>query len=235
MYYVYGHYRSSDKTIFYVGVAKSKRRFISKYSRNEHWRNIVNKNGFYYQILFESLEWVECLNKEKELIYYYGRIDIETGILCNMTDGGEGCYNLSEESKLKISNKIKGFKHSNETKLKMSENNKGKILSEETKSKMSKSHKKVDKSYLFNRVFSEEHRKNISLGKKGVSIGVGKILTQEHKKAISNGFKPKFNDNELKEIIEMYDNNISIRKISLKFNSNHTTIKRYINIEIEKL
>jgi group I intron endonuclease len=82
---------------------------------------------------------------------------------------------------------------------------------------------------------SDSHKKKISESKKGVSIGNGKILTESHKKAISNGFKPKFNSIELKEIIEMYNNNISLRKIALQFNSNHTTIKKYIKQEIEKL
>jgi len=82
---------------------------------------------------------------------------------------------------------------------------------------------------------SDSHKRRISESKKGVSIGNGKILTESHKKAISNGFKPKFNSIELREIIEMYNNNISLRKISLKFNSNHKTIKRYIKQEIENL
>jgi DNA invertase Pin-like site-specific DNA recombinase len=85
------------------------------------------------------------------------------------------------------------------------------------------------------KIRSDSHKKKISDSKKGVSIGIGKVLSKEHKKAISNGFKPKFNDDELKEIIKMYNNNISLRKISLKFNSNHTTIKNYIKQEIEKL
>jgi group I intron endonuclease len=85
------------------------------------------------------------------------------------------------------------------------------------------------------KIRSDSHKKKISESKKGIPIGIGKVLTKEHKKAISNGFKPKFNNDELKKIIEMYDNNISLRKISLKFNSNHTTIKKYIKKEIEKL
>jgi hypothetical protein len=54
----------------------------------------------------------------------------------------------------------------------------------------------------------------ISESKKGISIGIGKILTEQHKKAISNGFKSKFNNEQLKEIIEMYNSNISLRKIA---------------------
>lgn len=101
------------------------------------------------------------------------------------------------------------------------------LFGSETRDRMSKAQS--------GKIRSDSHKKKISESKKGVPIGIGKILTKEHKKAISDGFKPKFNNSELKEIIEMYNNNISLRKISLKFNSNHTTIKRYIKQEIQKL
>jgi hypothetical protein len=235
MFYVYAHYKKTDNSLFYIGVAKSVKRFTSIYSRNNLWKNIVNKNGFYYKILFEFDCFNKCFEKEKELIKKHGRIDLKTGILCNMTDGGEGCLNLSSASKDKISKSNKGKKRSDLVKENMRKRMVGKKLSITTIKKMSESHKKIDKSYLFNRVFSEQHKNNISKSKKGKSVGVGKILTEEHKKAISKGFKPKFNDDELKKIIEMYNKNISLRKIALKFNSNHTTIKKYIKQEIENL
>jgi group I intron endonuclease len=97
----------------------------------------------------------------------------------------------------------------------------------ETRERMSKSQ--------IGKTRSDSHKRKISESKKGISIGIGKILTEQHKKAISNGFKSKFNNEQLKEIIKMYNSNISLRKIALKFNSNHTTIKKYIKQEIEKL
>lgn len=228
MHYVYGHFRKNDNTLFYIGVAKSIKRFTSLYSRNNHWKNIVNKNGFYYKILFENTDWKECLKKEKELISLYGRLDLKNGILCNMTDGGEGCFNLSQESKNKISAKLKGIVRTDYQKENSRIRMLGKKPSIETKLKMSNSHKNIDKSYLIGRKISDEVKNKISKSKKGVSIGIGKKLTEEHKKAISNGFKPKFNEIELKNIIDMYNNKISLRKIALKYNSNNTTIKKYI-------
>jgi hypothetical protein len=233
MFYVYGHYRKTDDSIFYIGVAKSEKRFTSKYSRNNHWKNIVKKNGFYYKILLESEDWTICLQKEIELINYYGRLDLQNGVLCNMTNGGEGCVNLSNESKNKISEKLKGIKRSDEFKEAVRNRMIGSNKSIETRIKMSNSHKQVDKTYLKNKKLTEEHKKNISKSKKGIPVGIGKKLTEEHKKSISNGFKVKFNDIELKEIIEMYNNNISLRKIALKFNTNHQTIKRYIKKKYE--
>lgn len=228
MFYVYAHYRKTDDSIFYIGVAKSEKRFISNYSRNNYWKNIVKKNGFYYKVLLEHKDWSECLKKEIELIKYYGRLDLQTGILCNMTDGGEGCYNLSTESKNKISEKLKGIKRSDEFKESVRNRMIGSNKSIETKIKISNSHKQVDKSYLNNRKLSEEHKKNISKSKKGVSIGVGKVLTKEHKKAISDSFNPKFNHDQLKKIIEMYNLGFSLRQIAIKFNSTHKTISKYL-------
>ena len=97
----------------------------------------------------------------------------------------------------------------------------------ETRERMSKSQ--------IGKTRSDSHKRKISESKKGISIGIGKILTEQHKKAISNGFKSKFNNEQLKEIIKMYNSNISLRKIALKFNSNHTTIKKYIKQEINNL
>jgi hypothetical protein len=145
MFYVYAHYRKTDDSIFYIGVAKSKKRFTSKYSRNKYWKNIVEKHGFYYKILMECDDWSECFKKEIELIKLYGRLDLKTGLLCNMTDGGEGCLNISVESKLKISEKLKGIKRSDEFKKAVRNRMIGTNLSYETRKKMSNAAKNKSK------------------------------------------------------------------------------------------
>lgn len=106
-------------------------------------------------------------------------------------------------------------------------NSKPALFGKETRKRMSKSQ--------LGKKLSPETKEKISKAKKGIPIGVGKVLTPEHRKAISNSFKPKFNIFQLQEIIKMYNNNISLRKIAIKFYSNHSTIKRYIKQEIEKL
>lgn len=104
---VYEHIRPDTNTIFYIGIGKKNSRAHSKYGRNKHWKNIVKKcnNLFIINILHDDLSWEESCQKEKQYIKKYGRINNNTGILCNMTDGGEGILNLQHtaEAKLKIS------------------------------------------------------------------------------------------------------------------------------------
>ena len=61
--------------------------------------------------LIESLTEKESLEYEKKLISLIGRIDIETGTLCNMTEGGEVGYKRTEEARKKLSEAKMGDKN----------------------------------------------------------------------------------------------------------------------------
>lgn len=62
--------------------------------------------------LEENISYKKSIGLEMELIEKFGRIDNKTGILTNMTDGGEGFKNVifTEETKKKMSIKAKGTK-----------------------------------------------------------------------------------------------------------------------------
>lgn len=140
---IYRHLKPNGE-VFYIGIGKKSRAY-SKKDRNKHWHNIVNKYGYEVQILKEGLNWEEACELETLLINYYGRRDLGTGTLVNLTDGGDGAVNLSKESRKKTSDALKGKpshrkgkKLSEEHKAKLSKAHTGKKHSEETKAKMSK-------------------------------------------------------------------------------------------------
>jgi len=137
-----------DGSPYYIGIGTPRRPYINRRSCGypPPEERIV--------ILHENLEWEEACKIEKELIAFYGRKDIGTGILRNLTGGGDGVlgYKHTDEEKKRRSKANKGKnnpsygrKHSEETKRKMSERlsgknnpNYGRKFSEETKKKMSK-------------------------------------------------------------------------------------------------
>lgn len=138
---VYKHIRLDNEEIFYIGIGKSNKRLYSTNYRNKFWHNIVNKVDYKAEIIYENISWEEAKLKEIELIKKYGRIDIGTGILVNMTDGGDGAN---------------GYKHTEEWKLGASKRNKGKIISQEQIN--------IQREYMKNRIVTDETKSNISKG-----------------------------------------------------------------------
>lgn len=136
---VYMHIRLDTNKVFYIGIG-TKSRSKDKVNRNKWWKNIVNKTDYEIQILKNNISWEEACELEKILISWYGRKDNKTGILCNLTDGGEGNFGvvISDERKLAVSKFHTGRKASSETKKKMSLAQTGKRASKETKLKQSK-------------------------------------------------------------------------------------------------
>lgn len=112
---VYKHIKADTKELFYVGIGMSKKRANSYLSRNSLWHNTVNKHGLECDIMFDDIDIKLAKQIEIYLIAYYGRLDIKTGILANMTDGGDGSVNMSLESRRKISNSLMGKKQSKES------------------------------------------------------------------------------------------------------------------------
>lgn len=73
-------------------------------------------------LIAENLSHCEAIDKEIELIAHYGRIDLGTGILRNLTDGGEGGgYGriVTKEQRIKSSKSNRGQKRSKQTRQNM--------------------------------------------------------------------------------------------------------------------
>ena len=119
MYYVYAYLRQ-DGTPYYVGKGQADRAW-------QKHRNHKVPADDKIVILESNLTEIDAFRLEKEYIAKYGRKDLGTGVLRNMTDGGDG---------------IMGHKHSEETKKKIAlarigkPTNLGKKMSEEQKEKL---------------------------------------------------------------------------------------------------
>lgn len=149
-WYVYRHIRLDKNEPFYIGIGKKKnynRAFQNTPERrNEIWGKIFEKTEIRVEIILTNLTKIDASKKEQEFIKLYGRKDLKTGCLCNMTDGGDGIWNCkrSDETKEILRNQKLGEKNpmfgktqSEETKQKRNDSLRGQKRSEETKKNQS--------------------------------------------------------------------------------------------------
>jgi hypothetical protein len=131
-YYTYAYLRE-DRTPYYIGKGKGRR----IYSTNR----LINPPKDKSRIIFlkKNLTEAEAFKHEVYMIFVLGRKELGTGILRNLTNGGEGTSGavVSEETKKKQSVAKSGENHpqfgipvTEETKKKISEAKSGKFTGE---------------------------------------------------------------------------------------------------------
>ena len=131
-YYTYAYLRE-DRTPYYIGKGKGHRAY-----RRDNRRIKPPKDRSRILILKKDLSEAEALKHEVYMIAVLGRKDKGTGILQNVTDGGEGTSGrtMSKENREKMSKVHKGKTISDAHKKRLSEAHKGKKLSLEHKKKV---------------------------------------------------------------------------------------------------
>jgi hypothetical protein len=188
MAYLYRHIRLDKNEPFYIGIGSNNnyKRAYDTYKRNKIWKDIVSKSLYEVEILLDDLTWEEVCIKEIEFIKLYGRKDLGNGTLSNLTDGGEGYLNPSNETRLKISNSKQGCnnpmygkKISQIHKNKIANSNLGRVFSIETRNKISNSQKGIPRN-------SEENKKYLSKINSGSNHPqYGKTKSESTKEKIS--------------------------------------------------
>ena len=124
----------------------------------------------------------EAFELEKALIKTIGRVDLCSGTLCNLTDGGEGLFGFTHtdatKEKIGAANRGKPTWNKNGTmspewKEKISAKHKGKTLSEGHKKKLSDAHKgKPTWNKGLTGIYSEEVRKQMSAAHTGAKYSM---------------------------------------------------------------
>lgn len=169
-FYVYVFLREDLVSPYYVGKGKGKRCY-----KNDGRTFPRPKDRNRIRIIKDNLTEEESFILEKLLILQWGRQDNGTGVLRNLTDGGEGMsgHKPSEETNRIRSEKVKEFWKGKKRTSWM----KGRKLSDEQKQNLREKH--------LGKKHSEESKKLMSEQRKGKKHkNPKKSLTEEHKEKI---------------------------------------------------
>jgi len=235
-YYVYAYLRE-DGTPYYIGKGKAGRAY-------DKFRVIKVPPKDRILIILQNLTEEQAFSNEIDFIAWYGRKDNNTGILRNLTDGGEGASGrkLSEETKNKMRKSSKGFTPEMREKIRISligrkqskdaiekrkvtmleryggPINKGVSPSDEVKAKISKSltGKKQSQSTIEKRILSNKDKKR------------SKEFCQAIKDRLTGVIKVKYSLELIETIIREHNNGATKSALQRKYSIDRNRIREII-------
>lgn len=221
--YVYEHWRPDTGQCFYVGKGRGKRARDS--TRNQHHKNVVAKLvrqglNFEVRIIADSLSDAEAFALEVERIALWRSVGIR---LANLTDGGDGPSNPTEEVRRKIREARKNQVLTEEHRAK----HRTAMACPQTRLLMSLAAKSRPNNFA-GRSHSEETKKAWSEKRRGVT------LTAEHRAKISaallinNGFKGKTHTEETKSILSSHAKSRDLSRFNFRGRQHSTDSKAKI-------
>lgn len=241
--YIYGEYEF-DYEPFYVGKGKGNRfknhltKYLLENDNNKLKVNKINKiinneNDIIILKVNKKLSHKNAGSIEKLLIQTIGRIDLGTGCLTNLTDGGEGSYKrfMSQETKDKISKAKKGkqvawnkgLTAKSDKRVKQYVDKHHVEYTDELRQKISKIQKELKNK--------EKHKMNfikLMTSEKVKEKRIKTIMINESTKGKKNGrYNSNIDDNKM---IELYNEGKTILQISRILNTNYYLIRRHLKI-----
>lgn len=244
--YVYG---LKDPRFFhprYVGITKNELKVRLKHhckskgtNHKANWIRTLIRAGLKPEIFVIEEVADERTAKERE-IYWIAYLKAQGYRLTNSTDGGGGCLNPSEETRIKlrarfIGNKFacgnKGIKKEKDHKIKIGLGNKGKVRTKEVRNRIRLS--------LLGKKPTPETRRNLSLAKIGNTNSKGKIRSEQFRNKVSKtlkgkytgerGSRSKLKDYQRLEILRLHSKGNSTSKIALLYNVCVRTIRNALS------
>lgn len=224
IYYVYIYYDTRKPLMepIYVGKGKNKRykSHLRKSSNSilERKINHIREVGLepHIDLVWTNLYDYEAKELEIELIKRYGRIDLNTGTLCNFTDGGDGTEGkvCSESTRQLFSQQRRG---KSQTSAQLAAN-KNRIITKESCRKRS--------------IANKGHRRHTPEQIEAIrQSNKNRIVSEETRKKFSetrlNHTPTKANYPPLNELIKMV-NELGVYKVSLQLNITYSSLSKYL-------